>query len=243
MNYREALVKLSGRTSRKIDNNTYLIKTGDKIAVRLHQTDILTYEPTGRVVLNSGSWQTVTTKDRINHYLPYGFRIQQVSNVWYLIDNKGKKYLYKDGIIIGVKGGLKGATKHTEKREKKVMGFKKQINAYVNGFITALFAGKVPPPSSGDCWHCSMKTKEGRTMGELSKSDHIVQHIKQKYYVPSLLMNAIKEIPVSKVAMWTLGGLWGQGSREETKSFDDIAKRQLSSSLRRYIYRNVGLGR
>jgi hypothetical protein len=241
MNYREALSLIKGRPSKKLDGNTYLVRVNtDKLAVRLHQTNILTYEPSGRIRLDSGGWQTSTTKDRLNHYLPYGFRIQQISNVWYLIDNKGKKYLFSDGIVIGIKGGLKSAKKHTEKREKKMMGLKRQIKVYVSGFINALFAGKVPRPSGGDCWYCLMKTKEGKTMDEISKSDHIVKHIRQKYYVPSLLMNAIKAYPVSMMANQTLGGIWGYTERIDLA--DDLAKRQLSSSLRRYIYRNVGLG-
>lgn len=40
------------------------------IAIRFHATRILTYSPEGWVTLNSGGWRTVTTKQRINEFLP-----------------------------------------------------------------------------------------------------------------------------------------------------------------------------
>jgi len=58
---------------RKIGNNTWLVRMGGgNIAVRLHNTDILTYWPDNRVVLNAASWLTVTTKDRMNAFLGWG---------------------------------------------------------------------------------------------------------------------------------------------------------------------------
>lgn len=56
---------------RKVGNNTWLMRDGDRIVVRLHNTDILTYYPDNRVVLNASHWYTVTTKDRMNAFLGY----------------------------------------------------------------------------------------------------------------------------------------------------------------------------
>jgi hypothetical protein len=54
---------------RKVGNHTWLIRDGDTIAVKLHETEVLTYTPDGRVTLNADSWTTVTTKDRMNAFL------------------------------------------------------------------------------------------------------------------------------------------------------------------------------
>lgn len=39
-----------------------------------------------RIVPSDGGWQTVTTKARLNEYLPRGFRVFQKNWVWYLED-------------------------------------------------------------------------------------------------------------------------------------------------------------
>ncbi len=85
MNFQEANAKLQGRCyeSRKLQNNTYLKRRGKQvqrigrklvnvevIAVQLHATDVLSLFSDGRIRVNTGGWDTVTTRDRISRYLP-----------------------------------------------------------------------------------------------------------------------------------------------------------------------------
>ena len=84
-NYEAANALLSGRyhNGRKLENNTYLSRLDDKtIAVRLHATDVVTYHKDGRIVLDTGGWQTVTTKDRLNNYSPV--RVFARDRRWYV---------------------------------------------------------------------------------------------------------------------------------------------------------------
>ncbi len=83
MTYREAVEKLKGKTQRKIGNNTWLIDRGGSIAVKLHQTDVVTFYPCGSVKLDSGGWRTVTTKARINEYAEE-VRVYQKKHQWYV---------------------------------------------------------------------------------------------------------------------------------------------------------------
>lgn len=70
MTYREANELLGKRDSRKLENNTYLERRGDKkIAVRLHRTDVVIFTPT-YVELHTGGWYTKTTAERIRSYAP-----------------------------------------------------------------------------------------------------------------------------------------------------------------------------
>lgn len=66
--------RLTGRCRerRKVGNNTYAERRGDRIAIRLHSTDVVTFLPDGSIMLNTGGWYSVTTKDRMNSYLPGG---------------------------------------------------------------------------------------------------------------------------------------------------------------------------
>jgi len=76
VNYTEANEKLQGRcySSRKLENHTYLKRRDwgrtKAIAVRLHATDVITFHEDGRIEVSTGGWDTVTTRDRINSYLP-----------------------------------------------------------------------------------------------------------------------------------------------------------------------------
>ena len=83
---------------------------------------------------------------------------------------------------------------------------KKRIDKYVNGFIVELKKGTMPMPSGGDCWYCSLRTDGGVPMGDSMQtlhSDgsltrevniyHLLSHMSERYYVPSLAVNALRE--------------------------------------------------
>lgn len=54
------------------------------IAVYYHQTPIVTYWGNGEVEIDTGGWYTVTTKRRINQYIPDGWYVFQEDGGWYL---------------------------------------------------------------------------------------------------------------------------------------------------------------
>jgi hypothetical protein len=94
MDYKSAQETLGARKSKKLQNNTYLVH-GEKesFAVRLHDTEVLTFFPDGSIILNTDGWLTLTTKDRMNTYLPKGYRILQEKRVWYLAFFDGKTWI------------------------------------------------------------------------------------------------------------------------------------------------------
>lgn len=117
--YEEALSVLNGRSTKKVANNTYLDRfkreqdrytTGDPIALRLHHTDVATFfrRDSGDeyVVLNTGGWKTVTTKDRLNRVLRRnGANIYQEGQAWYLnLPEQGVTPYYED-VRLRLSGG------------------------------------------------------------------------------------------------------------------------------------------
>ena len=111
-NYQTAFAFLEGRQRRKLVNNTWLeVRDGETIAVRYHKTDVVTYKADGKIILNSGGWQTVTTKERLNAFSPLG--VYQRRGVWlvsrYLGDGVHDEIaLFKDGATFEYLGdGLK----------------------------------------------------------------------------------------------------------------------------------------
>jgi len=220
------------------------------MAITHHDTDIITYQPDGNVIIDTDGWHTKTTKDRLNNHLPWGSRVYQKDSIWYLWQGCGacwspyqanheqdKHLVFADGIKILPDRTIQGAGPPADKLKK----LNKAITKYTRDYISALFAGKVPKPSSGDCWFCLLKSQNGETMGEAFRDqDHLLSHFEEKYYVPSLLVRAIELYPTSRYAMWGLGYLWGELEHGKT-CVDDLTKRQLRSSLRRYLRRQLGL--
>ncbi len=87
--YFELDTKLHGRCkeSRKLQNNTYAKRRcSGQIAIQLHATDILAFHLNGQIEVNTGGWDTVTTRSRMNDYLP---------GPWRVGGHRGNTLLYK----------------------------------------------------------------------------------------------------------------------------------------------------
>jgi hypothetical protein len=100
--YVGVFIKTGKNKTSKIGNNTYRINYDDREAIRLHNTDILTFV-SDHVTINTGGWQTRTTKDRINKYLPEGVYISQKDFTWYIHDSRDNSVKeFHEGITIAL---------------------------------------------------------------------------------------------------------------------------------------------
>jgi len=241
MNYEQAEKMFETSRKRKLSNNTYLEKNGNEsYAIRLHSTQIVRFYPE-KTVLDSGGYKTLTTKTRLNEFSP--FDVIQKAGVWYVRQN------YKDKDVVVFADGIEYNHKTKKwcgvgENPKKTNKLRKQVKKYAKDFVVALFAGKVPKPGAGDCFYCFMvvtspKKDAGKTLGEVTNGDHIVSHIKEKYYVPSLCVNACKMFAVSRVAWWCLQELWE--NEPVPDCFVGVAKIQIESAIRRYCYRQLNM--
>lgn len=184
-NEAEALLQGRNKASRKLANNTYLLRGDGVFSIRLHATDIVTIHKNNTYTLNSGGWITLTTKSRMNEHAPV--RISQRGGVWYLGDGS----LFYDGVTVNTEGRDIKGPKDPGNYEAKLKTLKKQARKYAKDFVAALEAGKVAMPNSGDCWFCVMRTTDGATLGDSTGDrNHIKMHLQESYFVPSLLVNA-----------------------------------------------------
>jgi len=125
MTYKEADKLLQGRcrNRRKLENNTYLERRSQNtVAVRLHSTDVVTLHRDGSFQLDSGGWNTITTRDRINRYLPR-YHVSSERGVLFLVrtlrhyrwhadqyePGRYKRYVFQDGIRVAKTGAVNGA--------------------------------------------------------------------------------------------------------------------------------------
>ena len=202
---------------RKLANNTYLENRENHYAVRLHRTDILGAYPDGSISLNAGGWRTVTTKERLNRYLPAGFGLWQERGEWFgsrgRYDSAGfRRYAFADGMRISADGTVTGAAIARSAKENRAL--LKTLGDFADTYLDRLASGELPKPSGGDCWGCHMRATDGSyPMGR----DCIASHVAESYYVPSLIVRALDEFPSAQVAQDMLHAFWMEpnGKRAE----------------------------
>lgn len=238
--YADAERFLGNKTDRPIGSGraTRLQRRDDEtIALKLHATDVVTYHKSGRVTLNSGGWRTATTKARMNEFSP--LRVSQDKGSWYVYGGGGV-VPYAEGITFDpLVGKFKGQGEDPQKEQK----LRARLRKFAGDYIAALKAGKVGEPGAGDCFGCQFRQADGSAgMG----NDHILSHIEERYYVPSMITNAFKAFGAAQVQWWGLGALWGKGDKPETpeqkaRMVDWATDARSKRMLTRWLYREMGL--
>lgn len=116
---------LGDRINRKVANNTRLYRihpdkyNGEAIAVRLWDTDVVTYHHDGRIILNSAGFQTGTTKRRMNDWTPSSVMLVQEDWNWYVVINRAfdARFPYFDGMDVSA---LVIAAERMDEIERKI---------------------------------------------------------------------------------------------------------------------------
>lgn len=220
--------------SKKVDNNTYAeLRVGvpdsffsctvaeweaepqenRAVAIRLHQTDIVTWVGDGRVRLDTGGWKSVTTKARINDWLPVGSYLSSVKGEWRVVitnprDGGGEpvrtEYPYADGITLvqgefglqAVAGTYPSEAVERQLREARAK-LRKDIKAYVaklpvlaEGWKNQLLdTGRVN--TTGDCLYCQgiVTTPDGQ---QAAGNGHLWSHLREGYIPVTLVLAAYR---------------------------------------------------
>lgn len=89
------------KIAEKIGNNTYKISYPDRTAIRLHDTDIVTFKG-HKVILDNGGWETHTTKSRMNQYLQPYYSITQKNWEWFVNMPDNTQIPYKNGMELTI---------------------------------------------------------------------------------------------------------------------------------------------
>lgn len=202
MNFNQAkdLLANARGTTKKLKLGTILRQEGTDFVISYHNTDVVTMHEDGTYTLRNGGWQTNTTKARINEYSPA--RVFADKGLWYVqnakyvlgdyngIDNRS---LFEDGMKVDDSGRplniTKGLQKATERAKRTV---DMQVRAYIKGFRAHVMKNGLEDAGAGDCFGCQLKP-ENDPEGEAFGVSHYFAHFEEKYYVPSLLVNAFAE--------------------------------------------------
>ena len=232
MNFEEAKKQLTKAKNKQSGNpygkNTRIIQTETGFAIKLYNTNVVTFERDGTIKLDSGGYRTITTHNRINDAIrEHKLSIYQENDIWYVTDGT-RSTIFKDGMII-TNGKIEtkdddATFKYYKKRVDKL------VSVYIKGFLNHLDEVGLEDPSDGDCWSCLLKTVD---MSEIVKTepcieplglDHYFSHFEEKYYVPSLLFNAIVQRGYSQTA-WDM-------MKHDARTRRDIARTALQYFFR-----------
>ena len=233
-------------------NNTRILKWNEMNAtiygIKLHNTIIVRYHTNGNIILDTDGWKTVTTRDRINYYTPESISVWQERFIWY-VSYQGKQYLFEDGMKFHPQGlitlndnEVKPYSPDEIKAKKKL---KAKVDKYCKAFIEKFIKQEIAQPDGGDCWLCCMKDSNSNKAWGDSDSSHLLNHIEEKYYVPSLLNNAIEEDSLGLAPMdrHNIAWCWKVDGWETYHPFAmDLTKDRLVKTIKRYINKRIGLG-
>ena len=174
---------------------------------------ILILERDGQTVyrLNSGGYQTVTTKDRLNTFSPA--RIYQKRGVWYLNDT-----IYFDGIEINRQGQVINKQSAPSDFLDKKKKLDRMINEYIRGFAKDALENGLGVPDAGDCWMCRIYAED--PSGD--NCEHIYYHLQEKYFTRTFLFYCLKLHRYSNPSF-----IWHLISADCEKGRDDSLKREL----------------
>lgn len=138
------------------------------------------------------------------------------------------------------------------RHEAAVERMKKRIEKYIDGYIKALTKGDLPMPGAGDCWYCALRTSEGVPMGDAAQTlhpdgsltvqpnhEHLISHMEERYYVPSLAVNAIREAGYKDVAVYMFLNMKPEDNKmggvdNTRKPYDNVRR-----ALRKYMVKRL----
>jgi hypothetical protein len=96
----------------------------------------------------------------------------------------------------------------------------------------------MPMPGNGDCWYCLLRDENGKTWGDHGDHNHLEVHMEDRYYVPMLAVNALRDttsLADVGIAIWLNmnpeANVMGGG---DTKQYDIVAR-----AIRNYMRKRL----
>jgi hypothetical protein len=242
MNKATMLDGVEYNNARLIGNNTVEYTHGNQRVIRHFRTDILTINiETHDIMFNTDGHRTLTTRKRLNDHQNI-MNIWQKNRIWYcqpLVsktkeERKSHTIVFNDGMVFSKKprpnsipfgyGFITGAGSEPDKK------LIKKIKAYTKKFIAAL---PVDPPDGGDCWICIAERSSRNEYTDVDVS-HLISHIEEDYFVPTLLLNAMERKGMTQ--LWQATAF---GHNTFLRLDDSYVQQSFKRALYEYLYAHI----
>ena len=217
-------VMRSGRNgSRKLQNHTYMKRIDEHtVGVLLHDTYVVKLHDDGSTSLDSGGWHTMTTKDRINAYLPPNVQVGSDHGIWSVytapIESivRHEKKAYIDGVwtdtgtyseytpwdarknvhrfFDGIRIAADGTIVNPRRAEMEAQQEReKRIRKDMNAYIAKFIKALDEGIPMPGTGDCWGCSMVTDDGKTAMGESHLLDHFEEDYFVPSLLINAYKE--------------------------------------------------
>ena len=215
------------RDSLRLENNTTAVRLPDGVAVQLHETDVVTFRDDGTVVLNSGGWDTKTTRDRLHRYAP-GASVGRRDGVTWVTTNAGQfplvdgfEYRPKTGEVLTDPAQLASVITQDDRRKEARRVARRFLHSMTPEEARDLGRRLEVSDFAGDCFLCR-RTTDGDVLGEAVGSPHVSFHVAERYYVPLLFVNALRDKYGDRAGTMALG--WVRDLREGIPGPGDLTR-------------------
>lgn len=234
------------------------------------------------IQLNSGGWNTPLTRDRMDRFCPLNvwtekFVMYVSEFTWYEMHKRKEKkvnckvYHFKDRMWFNPDGTvwvkensepiqLKPYSKKQEQQKRKQL---KRIDTFIKNYLDKLTSGQMDRPGAGDCFICQFESGDERVqMGTLTKegfnpgvidSEHLLNHIREKYYVPTIIWNAIRSECHDPEGVWgnpkMVSGLsdydkhniscWFNPDSEHKPFANDMTRQRIRKIMKQYFVKRL----
>lgn len=152
--------------------------------IRLHQTDILTIQPRGGFTVDTGGWNTHTTRARLNEHLPKGWRVYTVKGTLYLCEiNMGMtQHPFRQTVTVNARGVVK-----PDVTPAAIAKAKKALDAYMKAWEAKGLPSAAD--SGGDPWVFTAGKVDPYVMRDWMTSRYVFR----KLYVLALQFSGFHE--------------------------------------------------
>ena len=136
--------------------------------IRLHKTDILTIWPNGAFEIATGGWNTHTTRDRLNQFLPKGWGVYTSRGEIHLSNRAAGAgpWRFRETIKVSAKGVVK-----PDVSDAKMDALRTQIDAYMRAWRKRGLPTR--EESGGDPWVFGDAKVSESTMLDWVKSQYV----------------------------------------------------------------------
>lgn len=110
-------------------NTLDYVKSGVRYIV-YNDTTILTFLRSGGFIVHTGGWNTMSTRRKLNHFLPAGYSVETYRSNPYL-HTSASSTLFKNTITVGPRGSIKSDYTEVEMKADRCT-----LNTYMRNFKT-----------------------------------------------------------------------------------------------------------
>jgi hypothetical protein len=202
--FKQGLELLEGKDKLKLEAATWLIKIDeDTLGIKLQKTVIIYIFRSGIYQYDTGGWKDRLTLERLNKYGPRLVYTDGGVNPNWLIG----EVIFYDGVRMDHTGDVLNPKNIKKQYDSKKRRLQRKVRQYIAGYKQhvllhgldiaersewAIDLNHAPiARSAGDCWACYFGTNSDHELKEPLGVSHLIEHMNENDYVPSLLWKAI----------------------------------------------------